>query len=158
MLLDNSLNNDIPSALLLNFVINAHLDDDDIRKFSFSTPSTILSGIRRIYNNGASSNVPSLMRIVQGCKKTLRAFGIMYENNGGMVPGLVNRNDHQNVAEVRNTTGWGRVWIKKLLIAKIARWLYSDAISAKNSRTTKILVQIAEEYNNSSDEELSDDE
>ena len=58
MPLDNSLNNDIQSALSLHCAITAHLDDGDIRTFSFATPSTIVSGIRRIYNNGASSNVP----------------------------------------------------------------------------------------------------
>ena len=74
------------------------------------------------------------------------------------MPGLANNNGHQNVAETRNTAGWGGVWIKNLLLAKIGRWLHVDRVSAKNSRTTKILVQIAEEYNNSSDEELSDNE
>ena len=94
MPLDNSLNNDIQSALSLHCAITAHLEDDDIRKFSFSTPSTIVSGIQRIYNDPASSNVPSSKRIVQDCNKALRAFGIVYEHNGGMVPGLANRNGH----------------------------------------------------------------
>ena len=117
-----------------------------------------MSGIRRIYNNGASSNVPSSRHIVQDCKKTLRAFGIVYENKRGMVPVLANRNGRRNMSEGRNTAGWGKVRIKHLLIAEIGRWLHDDAVSAKHSRTTKILVQIAEEYNNSSDKELSDDE
>ena len=90
--------------------------------------------------------------------KKLRAFGIVYENKGGMVPGLANRNGHRDVAEGRNKAGWGGVWIENLLIAEISRWLHADAVSAKNIRTTNILVQIAEEYNNSSDEELSDNE
>ena len=59
MSLDNSLNNDIQLALSLHCAITAYLDDGDIRKFLFSTPSTIVSGIQRIYNNPASSNVPS---------------------------------------------------------------------------------------------------
>ena len=52
----------------------------------------------------------------------------------------------------------GRSGIKKLRIAEIGRWLDEHAVSPKNSRTTDIIVQLAEEYNNSSDEELSDDE
>ena len=64
MPLDISLNNDIQSTLSLHCAITAHLDNDDIRKFSFSTPSTIVSGIRSIYNNGASSNVPLSRYIV----------------------------------------------------------------------------------------------
>ena len=42
---------------------------------------------------------------MQDCKKALRAFGIMYENNGGMVPGLANMNGHRNMAKGRNTAG-----------------------------------------------------
>ena len=84
MPLDNSLNNDIQSALSLHCAITAHLDDGDIRKFSFATPLTIVSGIQRIYNNPAGSNVPSSKRTVQDCNKALRAFGLVYEHNGGM--------------------------------------------------------------------------
>ena len=75
-----------------------------------------------------------------------------------MVPALANRNGHRNVAAGRNTAGWGGVRIKNLLIAEVRRWLHADAVSAKNSRTTEIIVQLAEECNNPSDEELSDDE
>ena len=117
-----------------------------------------MSGIQRIYNNAAGSNVPSSERIVHDCDKALLAFGAVYKHNGGMVPGLANRNGHRNVAEGRNTAGWGGVRIKNLLIAEIGRWLHEHAVSAKNSRTRDIIVQLAEEYNNSSDEELSDDE
>ena len=158
MPLDNSLNNDIQLCLSLHCAITAYLDDGDIRKFSFSTPSTIVSGIQRIYNNPASSNVPSSERIVQDCNKALSAFGTVYEHNGSMVPGLANRNGHRNVAAGRNTAGWGGIRIKNLLIAEIRRWLHPDAVSAKNSRTTEIIVQLAEECNNPSGEEVSDDE
>ena len=158
MPLDNSLNNDIQLALSLHCAITAYLDDGDIRKFSFSTPSTIVSGIQRIHNNPASSNVPSSDRIVQDCNKALRAFGTVYEHNGSMVPGLANRNGHRNVAAGRNTAGWGGIRIKNLLIAEIRRWLHADAVSAENSRTTEIIVQLAEEYNNPSGEKVSDDE
>ena len=158
MPLDNSLNNDIQSALSLHCAITAHLDDDDPRKFSFATPSTIVSGIRRIYNDKIGSNVPSSKRIVQDCKKALRAFGMVYEHRGGMVPGLANRNGHRNVSKGSNTDGWGGVRIKNLLIAEVGRWLHADAVSAKNDRTTDIILQLAEECNNSSEEEVSDDE
>lgn len=86
MPLDNFLNNDIQLALLLYCAITAHLDNDNIRKFSFSTPSTIVSDIQHIYNNTASGNVLSLMCIVYDCNKPLHTFGNVYENNGGMVP------------------------------------------------------------------------
>ena len=76
MTLDNSLNNDIQAALSLHCAITAHLDDNDICTFSFRTPSTIVSGIRRIYNNAAGSNVPCLKRIVQDCKRRYLHLGL----------------------------------------------------------------------------------
>ena len=45
-----------------------------------------------------------------------------------------------------------------LNIADDGRWLHANAVNAKEERTTDIIVQLAEEYNDSSDEELSDDE
>lgn len=157
MPLDNSLNNDIQLNFSLHCAITAHLDDSDPRKFSFATPSTIVSGIKRIYGNDGG-NVPSSDRIVQDCRKALRAFGIVYEHSGAMVPGLANRNGHRNYAAGRNTEGWGGVRIKNLLVEEVGRWLHADAVSTKNSRTADILVKLAEEDNDSSDEELSDDE
>ena len=158
MPLDNSLNNDIQSALSLHCAITAHLPDDDIRKFSFSTPSTIVSGIRRIYNNATGSDVPSSKRIVQDCKKALVSFGVVYEHRGAMVPGLANRNGHRNIAAGRNTSAWGGVRVKNLLVAEVGRWPHEDAVSAKNSRTLDLIEQIAEESIDSSDGEYSDDE
>ena len=155
MPLDNSLNNDIQSSLSLHCAITAHLPDDDPRKFSFSTPSTIVSGIRRIYGNDGG-NVPSSRRIIEDCKKALNAFQVVYEHGGAMVPGLANRNGHRNLAEGRNTAGWGGVQIKNLLVHEIGRWLHADAISTKNSRTLEILVQLANECS-LSDEEVNDD-
>ena len=142
MPLDKFLNNDIQSALSLHCAITTNLDDDDIRKFSFSTPSTNMSEIRHIYNNGTSSNVPSSRHIVQDCRKVLRTFRIVYENNGGMMPGISNMSGHRNVAEGMNTAGWGGVWIKNLLIAEIGRWLHADAVKAKNSRKMKLLYSL----------------
>ena len=158
MPLDNSLNNDIQMSLSLHCAITAHLEDDDIRKFSFRTPSTIVSGVKRIYNNPIGSNVPSSKRIMQDCKKALTAFGLVYEHGGGMVPGLANRNGHRNLAEGRNTSGWGGARIKNLMVAEVGRWLHADALSTKNSRTTELIVQIAGESTDSSDGEISDDE
>ena len=75
-----------------------------------------------------------------------------------MVPGLANRNGHRNHAAGRNTEGWGGVRIKNLLVEEAGRWLHADAVSTKNSRTVDMLVQIAGEDNDLSEEELSDDE
>ena len=56
----------------------------------------------------------------------LHAFRIVYKNNRGMVPGLTNKNGHRNIAEGRNTAGWGGFCIKPLLIADVGRWLHTD--------------------------------
>ena len=45
MPLDNYLNNNFQSYVSLHCAITVHLDDDGVLKFSFSTPSTIVSGI-----------------------------------------------------------------------------------------------------------------
>ena len=100
----------------------------------------------------------SSKRIMQDCKKVLNAFGSVYEHGGKMVPGLANRNGHRNLASGRNTSGWGGSRVKNLLVAELKRWLHTDAVSAKNSRTIEILVQIAGEEDSSSGEESGDDE
>lgn len=156
MPLDNSLNNDIQSSLSLHCAITAHLPDDDPRKYSFSTPSTIVSGIKHLYGND-TGNVPSSRRIIHDCNKALQAFGVVHKYGGGMVPGLANRNGHRNLVEGRNTEGWGGVRIKNILVAENYRWLHEHAVSAKNSRTLEILEHLAGEQI-SSDEESSNDE
>ena len=80
----------------------------------------------------------------------------MYEHDGGMVPGLADRNGHQNIAAGRNTAGWGGIRIKNLLVAEIGRWLHADAVSVKNTRTASILTQLAREDYSSDEENLDD--
>ena len=91
-------------------------------------------------------------------KKVLVSFGVVYEHHGAMVPGLANRNGHRNFAAGRNKSGWGGVRVKNLLVAEVDRWLHDDAVSAKSSRTHDLVVQIAEESIDSSDEEFSNGE
>ena len=104
MPLDNLLNNENQSSLSLHCAITAYLRDNDQHKFSFAMPSTIVSGIKRIYGNDAD-NVPSSKIIIQDCKIALNVFGSVYEHGGKMVPGLANRNGHINFASGRNTEG-----------------------------------------------------
>ena len=157
MPLDNSLNNDIQSSLSLHCAITSHLDDNDPRKFSFLTPSKIVSGIERIYGSNGG-NVPSSERIIHDCRKALSAFSAVYEHGGKMVPGLANRNGHRNFAEGRNTAGWGGLRIKNLLVEESGRWLHEDAVSVKNSRTAEILAHATREQYESSDDECTIDE
>ena len=75
-----------------------------------------------------------------------------------MVAWSNNRNDHQNIAEGRNKTGYSGARIISLLIPEISRWLHAKVVSTKNSKTTEISVQVDTECNNLSNKELSDDE
>ncbi len=47
--------------------------------------------------------------------------------------------------------------MKILMVAEVGRWLHEDAVSAKNSRTHDLMLQIAEESIDSSDGEFSDE-
>ena len=89
--------------------------------------------------------------------KAIRAFNDVHTHGGGMVPGLANRNGYRNHNVGRNTTGWGGLRIKNILVEEVGRWLHADAVSAKLERTTKLLVQLTQD-DFPSDEELSDDE
>ena len=76
-----------------------------------------------------------------------------------MVLGLSNRNGNRNLAAGRNTSGWGGLRIKNLLVAELNRWLHPDAVSVKNSRTVEILTRIScEDYlsGEESKDEVSD--
>ena len=160
MPLDMSLNNDIQSALSLHCAITSYLADDDNRKFSLATPDTIVSGIRRIFGN-TQGDVPCSKRIVEDCNKALHAFGVVYNHGGDMVPGLANRNGHRNIAAGRNTSGWGGLRVKNLLVAEKDKWLHTDAVSVKNSRTVEILTRIScEDYSSGEEgnDDVSDDE
>ena len=78
-----------------------------------------------------------------------------------MVPGLANRNGHRNIAAGRNTSGWGGLRIKNLLVAEQNRWLHPDAVSVKNSRTVEILTRLScEDYSSGEEgnDDVSDDE
>ena len=79
-----------------------------------------MSGIRRIYGN-AEENIPCSTRIIEDCKKTLHAFEEVYTHDGGMVPGLANRNGHRNTAAGRNISGLGGLRVKNLLVVELNR-------------------------------------
>ena len=109
----------------MHYAITAYLDDEDELKVSLDTPKPIIRGMKRIYGN-VEGNVPSSRRIVQDCDKVSRAFNAVCIHGCGMVPGLTNKNGHCNHAIGRNTSGWGWVQIKKLLVEEVGRWLYAD--------------------------------
>ena len=67
-----------------------------------------------------------------------------------MVPQLANRSGHRNHAVGLNSTGWGGVRVKNLLVAEIGRWLHADALQAKSERTADIIAEIEESDNENS--------
>mmetsp|Transcript_52376 Transcript_52376/g.52770 ORF Transcript_52376/g.52770 Transcript_52376/m.52770 type:complete len:98 (-) Transcript_52376:17-310(-) len=94
---------------------------------------------------------------MQDCDLALRAFGVVYDHGGRMVPALANRSGHRNYAAGRNTEGWGGLRIKNLLVEEKRRWLHKHALSAKASRTKERLVAIAlAELSDDSSLDLSD--
>ena len=141
MPLDMCLNNDIQLSLSLHCAITAHLSDDNPRKFSSRTPTTIISGINCLYGNQGKT-FPSSEQIVQYCDMALRVFGVVYEMNGQIVPGLANRNGHCNLAADRNRSGWGGLRIENLLVEETGKWLHAYTVSAKNSRTHEVLLTL----------------
>ena len=70
--------------------MTSYLPDGDLAEFSIQTPLTIASAISHLYCP-TTGNVPSGKRIVEDCNKALRAIGVLYENEGRMVPELANR-------------------------------------------------------------------
>ena len=61
--------------------------------FSFSTPREIARGLKRLWDSKIGT--PSLARIVQDIDLALRAWEIVYRENGAAVEGLADRNGHR---------------------------------------------------------------
>ena len=73
-------------------------------------------------------------RILQNCHLTITNIGIVYHNNGKMVPGLENRNGWR--VDKEGTIKWGGVRIKKDYHGGDP-WLYpfaTEALREKNSQ------------------------
>ena len=91
MPLDNSLNADVKRAHDRHVGVTMHLPKDDARKFSNRTPQAISRGIKRIVES-VDHGCPSSARIIQDCNKALDAMWAVYNAEGGIVPGLADRN------------------------------------------------------------------
>ena len=69
MPLDNSLNQDLHTAVQQHCILTQDLDDEDPRKFSTSTPKRTAEAYKRIWKY-----VPSSERIIQDINKTDKIF------------------------------------------------------------------------------------
>ena len=74
-----------------------------------------------------------------------------------MVPELANKVAHRNHIAGRNTSGWGGVQVKELLVAEVGRWLYDHAESTKVKQTAHIVRKITQ-YNSTAEIDHSSDD
>ena len=99
------------------------------------TPLTITSAISRLYCP-TISNVPSGKRIAEDCNKALRANGVIYKNEGRMVPDLANRMGNRNHSARMNREGSGGIRVKGER-EHTKMWLHPDALLAMNLKMKK---------------------
>ena len=136
MPLDNSLNRDLQLSHDYHCAVTAHLDDDDVGKFSKKTPNTISRGITRIWDIVAPQGVPSSKRIVEDVERALEAMRRVEEEGGKIVPKLVSRTGHRYRKEGKKG-GHGGKRIKNTHVQQ-DRWLHPLAAEAKSARSEAI--------------------
>ena len=115
--LDNSLNKDTDTSLALHVALTSELPKDDKRKFSMSTPNEIVRAIERLWHP-EDGVCPKSQRIVQDLTRANYAHLEIVKHDGGIVPGLANRNGHRNTggngrrytAPRRDNGNWVRTW------------------------------------------------
>ena len=113
MSLDNSLNNDLKESHKHHCICTAHLPTDDQRKHSMSTLQRIAEGIKKWEH---PIGVPNSKRIIQDVNLAFKAYEIIYQNSGRIVPGLANRTGHRYSRDVtprtKNYDALDEVWLE----------------------------------------------
>jgi len=97
MPLDNSLNKDIHDGVDRHVLYTSHLEEDDPRKFSMTTPARGAAAYKRVLEG-----VPPSSRIVQDVNKAIESMLVIHQHKGAVVQGLGNRNGWR--AQVANST------------------------------------------------------
>ena len=77
--------------------VTAHLPDDDPRKHTLARSKRITEGIKKIWEDKVGA--PNPERVVQDVYRAFDAFKAVYEADGNIVKGFVNRNGHRNTKE-----------------------------------------------------------
>ena len=85
----NSLNRDLQVSHDYHCAVTAHLDDEDVGKFSKKTPNIISRGIKRIWDIAPPQGIPSSKRIVEDVERALEAMRRVEEEGGKIVPKLL---------------------------------------------------------------------
>ena len=107
MPLDNSLFRDLRTSLDIHVMLTSLLEKDDPRRFSKGTPKKIVQSISRLWwqENGVS---PKPDRIIQDINRLQENLRTVYDADGAVVIGVVDRNGH------RKRNGVGRqFWPRK---------------------------------------------
>ena len=92
-----------------------------------STPKSISSGIKRLFECTDGEGVPNSCRIIQDCDKAWDSMWTVYENKGAIVPGLADRN---GIRYSKSGTGkWGGKRVKGEMTS--GKWLENGAQQAK---------------------------
>jgi len=109
MPLDNSLFRDLRASLDIHVTLTSLLPKEDSRRFSKGTPKQIVDAVRRLWDPQDGGGVaPKANRIIQdvlGVQKSLRK---VFDADGAVVLGVVDRNGH------RRRDGVGRqYWPRK---------------------------------------------
>ena len=105
--LDNSLFRDLRTSLDIHVTLTSLLPKDDPRRFSKGTPKKIVQSIKRLWNDvdGVS---PKPSRIIQDINRLQENLKTVYDADGAVVIGVVDRNGHRR----RNGVG-KKYWARK---------------------------------------------
>ena len=79
---------------------------------------------------------PTSSRIKQDCRLAIFNMGVVYRNDGKMVPGLANRNGHR--VDKAGSSGWGGLRIKKDPQG-LFPWLHPMAAQVLSEKCSKIM-------------------
>ena len=143
MPLDNSLDQHKQLILWLYCSVILYFPNDNPRKFVIYPPNTISDDIKRIWVIAEGAPIP--YQIYKDDVQALASLGVIYQAGYSiMVPQLSNRNGYCNYATGKNITGSG-----ELLVMKLVRWLYPDAVCVKSEQTAAIVAKREESDHNS---------
>jgi predicted flap endonuclease-1-like 5' DNA nuclease len=157
---DCSLNKDIKDAVMRHVCYTCHLPEDDVRKFSLSTPKRGSWAFRRILEHEDGS--PSSQRILQDIAKVFNSMEKIRQAKGALIAGIGDRKGRralQQHASGINVRGGKRVREKE---KDKVHWIHPDARSAyalklENSKAVHAGQNIEKE-NLNSDAPFVDDE
>ena len=123
MPLDSTLNADVDGSVRYHISLTTHLPEDDIRKFSMSTPKRGSRAYHRIWEE-----VPCSRRIIEDTDWFLTAIQVISDHDGKAVAGLGSRKGHRN-EETRSLKKKGGIRIKKA--KKEKRFVHKDAFDCR---------------------------